>query len=73
MVNRTEEWLLEYEAKQAARQAAPIHSDQTPPDLGPESMLQSKIQVWAKDKGVPCLCFRQSKKAAGFLVPGWPD
>jgi len=43
------------------------------PDPGPESKLQAKIAKWAKDHGYPCQCFRQSKKAKGFLVPGWPD
>ena len=42
-------------------------------DEGPESALQRKIEAWAKDKGFPCLSFRQSKKAQGFLLAGWPD
>ena len=43
------------------------------PDPGPESVLQGKIMKYCKESGFPCLCFRQSKKAKGFLVPGWPD
>lgn len=39
----------------------------------PESVLQGKIVRWAKDHGYPCQCFRQSRKARGFLVPGWFD
>jgi len=39
----------------------------------PESVLQKKITQWARDRGYPCLSFRQSKKAQGFLAPGWPD
>ena len=42
-------------------------------DKGPESELAGKIQRWAKEHGYPCQCFRQSTKARGFLVPGWPD
>ena len=42
-------------------------------DEGKESDLSGKIQKWAKDHGYPCQCFRQSVKAKGFLVPGWPD
>jgi hypothetical protein len=42
-------------------------------DPGPESELQKKIVADAKANGWPCLSFRQSRKAEGFLVPGWPD
>ena len=42
-------------------------------DQGPESKLQGKITKWAKDQGFPCLTFRKSRKAQGFLLPGWPD
>lgn len=42
-------------------------------DSGPESKLQGKITKYCKDHGYPCLSFRQSRKAEGFLVPGWPD
>ena len=42
-------------------------------DEGPESVLQGKIEAWAKEWGKPCLSFRQSKKAKGFITPGWPD
>ena len=47
--------------------------DETEPDPGPESSLSGKITKWAKDHGYPCQCFRQSRKARGFTVPGWPD
>lgn len=47
--------------------------DDSTPDAGPESRLQGKIVKWAKDHGFPCLSFRQSRKAKGFLTPGWPD
>ncbi|MDD5095835.1 MAG: hypothetical protein PHV74_15900 [Dehalococcoidia bacterium] len=39
----------------------------------PESKLQRDIMSWAKRKGYPCQCFRQSKRVKGILVPGWPD
>jgi len=42
-------------------------------DSGPESKLQGKIMQWCKEHGFPCQCFRMSRKARGFLVPGWPD
>jgi len=53
------------------RKSRPAEEDT--PDPGPESVLQSKIMKYCKDNGFPCLCFRPSKKAKGFLVPGWPD
>jgi hypothetical protein len=43
------------------------------PDDGPESKLAGKISKWAREHGYPILNFRQSKKAAGFIPPGWPD
>jgi len=43
------------------------------PDPGPESVLAGKIGTWARDNGYPMLAFRQSRKAKGFLVAGWPD
>jgi len=39
----------------------------------PESVLQGKIQRWAKEKGYPIQSNRQTKKAKGLLTPGWPD
>lgn len=42
-------------------------------DDGPEKILQRKIVKWAENHGYPCLSFSQSKKAKGFLRPGWPD
>ena len=38
-----------------------------------ESRLQGKIMKYCKENGFPCQCFRKSRKAIGFLVPGWPD
>jgi len=43
------------------------------PDSGSESVLASKIQKWARDKGYPCQSNRQTKRAKGLLTPGWPD
>lgn len=43
------------------------------PDPGLESELQKKIVAHAKAQGWPCLSFRQSKQAIGYLMPGWPD
>ena len=47
------------------------HNFQDPDER--ESVLQGKITQWAKVHGYPCLSFRQSKKAQGFLLPGYPD
>ena len=52
----------------------PYHPDtMEEADQGPESDLQKKIVAWAKNKGYPCLSFKQSRKAIGYLLPGYPD
>lgn len=51
----------------------PFHPDTMESDPGPESNLQKKIVAWAKSKGYPCLSFKQSKQAKGYLLPGYPD
>ena len=52
-----------------------IRGDTTPglADPEPESALMSKIMKFCKLEGYPAQCFRSSRKAVGFLVPGWPD
>ena len=60
-------------AKAKAGWKDPFLCDDETSDQGPESVLQSKIVKWCKDAGYPCLSFRQSKKAKGFLLPGYPD
>ena len=47
------------------------HADEEPDEK--ESVLAGKIMKWAKDNAYPVQCFRQSVKARGFMVPGWPD
>lgn len=42
-------------------------------DEGPESRLQSKIVAWCKEWNRPCVSFRKSTHAKGFLFPGIPD
>ncbi len=42
-------------------------------DTEPESVLQSKIVAYCKGRGFPCLSFRKSRKAKGFLLKGWCD
>ena len=54
------------------KSSAPPESTETP-DKGKESVLAGKIVKHCKEHGYPCQCFRQSKKARGFLVPGLPD
>ena len=39
----------------------------------PESTLQKKITQWCRERGYPCLSFRQSPKVKGVITPGWPD
>ena len=38
-----------------------------------ESRLMSLIRGFCLKQGLPVQCFRQSKKAKGFITPGWPD
>ena len=64
-------YMADYQAKMAAWRGKP--PDDEVPDDGPESRLQGKIVKYCKDHGYPVLSFRQSKKAVGFLTPGWPD
>ena len=42
-------------------------------DEGKESALSGKITKYAKDHGWVGVCFRQSRKAEGFLPRGLPD
>ncbi len=56
-----------------AKHEVDLKTGSIPADEGPESLLQGKIVKYCKDHGYPCLSFRQSRKAEGFLVPGWPD
>ena len=74
----TKRWLDDETAyKQIAKAKAGWKDQYLPyddePDQGAESVLQSKIVKWCKDAGYPCLSFRQSKNAKGFLLPGYPD
>ena len=65
----TEEWLRNYQQRLSRKQIG----DDDVADEGPESILQGKIQKWAKEHGYPCLSLHKSRKAKGFIVPGWPD
>ena len=42
-------------------------------DPGGESVLMGRIMKYCKQEGFPAQCFRPSRKAIGFLTPGWPD
>jgi hypothetical protein len=44
-----------------------------PPDEGPESALQTKIEAWCKEWGRPFLSLRSSKRARGFIRQTWVD
>ncbi len=64
----------QYDAWVAKQALLPPYKDPKEiPDKGPESRLAGKIKKFCDDHGYPCQCFRQSKKAKGFLVPGLPD
>lgn len=62
----------EYLTKHFNELTYPTHNDFMP-DPGPESILQGKIEAWAKTWGKPILSFRQSKAAKRLLPAGWPD
>ena len=51
----------------------PVHDWDDTPDEGKESVLQRKIEAWAKEWGRPVLSLRQSKHAKRMLTAGWPD
>lgn len=75
MTRVTQEWVEEYienVKSWSGNHKADNDSPETP-DEGPESLLAGKIMKYCKDHGFPCQCFRQSKKAKGFLVPGLTD
>ena len=74
MARFSEEWALEQKLKcDKWRKGKLAYAVDDVADDGEESILQGKIIDWADRHGYPVLCFRQSKKAKGFLVPGWPD
>jgi len=66
-------WTPEEYAEWETRQRVDLNMAPMPADEGPESKLQGKIVKYCLDHGYPCLSFRQSRKAEGFLLPGWPD
>lgn len=51
----------------------PEEIEEDTPDPGKEEVLAGKIMAWCKERGYPVQCFRQSKKAKGFLLKGFPD
>ena len=69
----SEQQYKEYLAKTWPKMFEGTARENDEPDPGPESVLQGKITKWAKDNGHPCLSFRQSRKAKGFIPIGWPD
>jgi len=76
MTRWTESQLDEYMAKRDRLSPLPTYHHLVgadPPDEGPESRLQSKIQAWAKEWGRPIQSNRQSSRAKTLLTPGWPD
>lgn len=73
MTHWTEAELEQYMLKRERLTHIPSPTGKDTPDEGPESRLQGKIQKWCKDWGRPCQCFRKSRKAHAFLIPGWVD
>jgi len=77
MTHWSEKEFEEYQAKRDRLAPLPKYHDLAgagdPADEGPESKLQGKITQLCKDRGWPCLSFRQSRKAQGFIQAGWPD
>ena len=71
----SEAWLDTYmEQYRQAMDAEPNPEDDPEiPDVGLEKVLQAKCLKYCKEHRYPCLSFPQSKKAKGFLTPGWPD
>ena len=68
----TEEQYQEYIARQPEPRPCTFPEDDIT-DRGPESVLAGKILKYCDEHGYPCQCYRKSKKAYAFLVPGWPD
>jgi len=64
------EYMAEFNAKMAPQSTI---SNSEVADQGPESKLARKIVKYCDEHGFVCQCFRQSKKAKGFLMPGLPD
>ncbi|MDY6857589.1 MAG: hypothetical protein SWO11_23385, partial [Thermodesulfobacteriota bacterium] len=80
-IKRTEEWLVEYEAKQRKwrGQSGPINPDNDEEIINdePESALSKKIMDYCNAHGYPALIIPQwatnSSTVRRFLPPGWPD
>ena len=72
MTHWTEKQYREYMTRQKMLKEF-LYPEEEKADPGKEAKLQGKIMQWAREWGRPCQCFRQSRKAKGFLVPGWPD
>ena len=66
-------WTIQQFEEWSSRQAEAVEAVKDLADPGPESRLQARIVAWAKEHGFPCLSFRQSRRAKGFLTVGWPD
>ena len=71
--NQAKQYMAEYMLSKAPKSPPGSTLPEDKADIGPESKLQAKIVNYCNEHAFPCQCFRQSKKARGFLVPGWPD
>ena len=61
-------------ARQAAKGRGLLKPDEDhEPDKTSEAVLMGRIMGFCKTEGYPCQCFRPSRKAIGFITPGWPD
>ena len=71
--NQAKQYMAEYMLSKAPKSPPGSTLPEDKADEGPESSLSRKIVKYCKEHGFPCQCFRQSKKAKGFLVPGLTD
>ena len=71
--DQAKQYMAEYMVSKAPYSPPGSTTQEDKADEGTESKLSAKIIKWANEHAFPCQCFRQSKKARGFLVPGWPD
>ena len=71
MVRWSEQQYQEFMVKKQTKEFA--KTADLNPDPGPEADLVGKCLKHCKDHGFIMQAFRQSVKAKGFLIPGWPD
>ena len=71
VITEEEYRLLKAQSLKATGKAKP--SEDYKPEETSEAKLMGRIMQECKARGFPCQCFRASRKAIGFITPGWPD